>query len=164
MSELYSLFSHYNQDIAAVILNLLPETGKHIVNLKLSCFHFHQLINSVVPIHHFVYILRALKNQETHLPPLEISNSYKLHVKVVDKIWVSWAHLFLNEPTKKEEVSVLFTRFVLLYHFNPFCVQVVQWFPFHFLFLSELCQYKPYKDSSDNETNYHLGEAESVDC
>ncbi len=145
---LLPLFDEQHKDIISIIFQFLDGVGQDIYNLKLVNKHFCHICTSVVPVQHFVHILQCIQ-QHKSTPDLNVPKQFTLNKYQVNKIWNKKKDLFLQKTTKEQDVSILITRFILKYHSNPFCVQVIQWFPFHFFFLSVLCQFAEYKDSSE---------------
>ncbi len=130
---LYEIFSLHLQDISSIFLEYLDSTSIDLFCLKVASKLLHQLVNRVVPLHNFVSILHALKNNSP-LPELHIPNSFVLEQKMVYKIWnpnrLTRTGLLLKcYRCSVHAASKLCTTFIVTYHSHPFCLQVVAFFP-----------------------------------
>ncbi len=74
-----------NEDVGSVILLYL--NGLDLLHCKLSNSYFQQLIQKVVPLHNFMFILHSIYcNSQQDIPSLNIPTNFTLDNYLVRKI------------------------------------------------------------------------------
>ncbi len=103
------------KDVASIVLQYLNPNGMDIINFKLVCSYFKELVEIVVPLHHIISIFQCIVDGQQILPSLYLPSDFILHPSGFDNYF-----LLMKRKLQQEHFSFhIITKFLLLYHNNP---------------------------------------------
>ncbi len=111
-------------DVGSVILQYLNPNEIEIVHFKLVCSHYKGMVERVVPLHHIISIFQSILNNEPYIPSLVLPSDYKL----TPSHFSSYFSILDSKMQQEHVVHHLVTKFIILFHNNPLCIQFLTLF------------------------------------
>ncbi len=129
-------------DVSSIILQYLKPNGRDIVNVKLVCSHFKQMVEKVVPLHHIIFILQSIFNNEQNIPALVLPSNFEFKLSCFRAYFIT-----VHQQMQQEDyVHHLVTKFILLFHNNPLIIPFLK-LPHNSSFLFQLTEEELYPAS-----------------